>query len=257
MIYGYRRVERFPSNMWWFNWVTKNMANKEDRYLVLKTELENDTDSKSFKEFSINKNIARPEMTNFLKRYKNEYPLEYLWTKDWIEYRNTLSDKLTKPELDKRLDYSKLMKEFKENLNEKIETKISEKLDVLINKMEDDIITGKTMLIQSAVLGIAWYFAQMKDRVENGKAVSINEVKTLYEIMKIELNEPIWITENRTKSVSIKIDMPISQDDIHKILKNNIRQDLNINVEDMPAQIREKVDKILPIVEKPYGKPAS
>ena len=134
-----------------------------------------------------------------------------------------------------------LMTMYKQEVQEQIKGNVATKVKAMLDSMENDLVTSRAVTLQACMLAITGYFASIQKRVKEGKEIYTKEFKSAYEIYKTEMGEPIKIKETRTKNMQVTLQVPISSEDVSKILGSQMRQDLSIEVaEEFKSKLEEK-----------------
>ncbi|MCP3681101.1 MAG: hypothetical protein GY861_00285 [bacterium] len=117
----------------------------------------------------------------------------------------------------------------------------NEKVKMLLDSMEDDLVATRAVTLQACMLAITGYFQSIQKRVKEGKEIYTKEFKTAYEIYKTEMGEPVAIKESRVKNLQVTLSVPVEKDEVEKILGNSPNQDLKIEVaEEFKDKVEEK-----------------
>lgn len=151
------------------------------------------------------------------------------------------------------IDVNWMIKELKNAIEEKVRDSAWVKIQAILDSMETDIMTTKTMLIQSAIVGISAYFTSIKQRAVAWEKISSAELKQLYDILKVELWESTQIKETRVKTSNVTIQIPIDPAEIQKIIEKDNRMDIAINYDDIPEINKKKLWNILPTFNTQNG----
>jgi hypothetical protein len=128
---------------------------------------------------------------------------------------------------------------YKQEVAEQIKGNVATKVKAMLDSMENDLVTSRAVTLQACMLAITGYFASIQKRVKEGKEIYTKEFKAAYEIYKTEMGEPVKIKETRHKTMQVTLQVPISKEDVNKILGNQVRQDLSIEVAE---EFKEKLE---------------
>lgn len=212
---------------------------------------------RSRNQFQKARTIKNAEMAWFKLRLEENKPevLEVLADK-FKRYQAKKSTDLAETQshsIIERIDTEWLLKDFKKKLEEQIDLAVWDKVKYILSLMENDIVTTKTLLIQASMAGIIWYYNTITERVKNGEKINTIEFKQLYDILKIELGEATTIKETRQTSASVKIVIGVSDEEKKKILEQDNRQDISINLDDVTEIFKKKVQANLPIIDTQNG----
>jgi len=77
--------------------------------------------------------------------------------------------------------------------------------------------------------------------VSNGEVIHTKEFKYAYDIYKTEMGEPVRIKETRMKNLQVTLNVPVSKEEVQKILANQPNHDLQIEIADeFKPQLEDK-----------------
>lgn len=213
---------------------------------------------KSRSQFSFRTKIKDSQLANYKQRLKSTKPDMYKITQDRFQrYQGSKKLELAEQKsmsIVDNLDTDWLIKQFKKQIEEKVNTMVWEKVQWLLESMENDIVTAKALLIQSTMAGIIWYYNSITERVKSGERITTQEVRTLYDMFKVELWESTQIKETRSKSVGVKIVVWLEESEMKQILNDNKRQDLSISMKDVADAFKHKLQWNLPVTNINNGK---
>ena len=170
-----------------------------------------------------------------------EKTMQYAKTNDLIKKTMPTMSELMEKELDPKM----MMEMYKAELAKQMEWNIGTKVKTMLDAMESDLLTARAVTLQACMLAITGYFASIQKKVQDGKEIYAKEFKIAYEIYKTEMWEPIKIKETRMKNMQVTLQVPISWDDIQKILSDTVRQDMSVEVADeFKHQLENKFNPI-------------
>lgn len=132
-----------------------------------------------------------------------------------------------------KLDSEDILRVYKQEVVDQIKGSSGERIKAMLDAMEQDIMTTRTITMQACMLAITGYLLSLKKRIDAGEQVSEKEFKTAYEIFKTEIGEPTKIKEMRSKNMQVTLNVPLSKEDVSKVFSENRQQDLSIEVADI------------------------
>lgn len=173
----------------------------------------------------------------YIPRLKKEHPGSFENTEQLMTHaRNMAMVKKRLPTMDELLQWEisaeKVKEIFKQEISTQIKGNMASKVKTLLDSMENDLLVSRQLTLQACMMAITWYRESLQKRIKAGDAITDKEFKVAYDIYKTEMWEPISVKETRHKTMQVTLNVPISKEDVTKILGNKVTQDLSIEVAD-------------------------
>ena len=89
--------------------------------------------------------------------------------------------------MDKELNPAMMMEFYKQEVAKQIQGNVGTKVKAMLDAMEADLLTARSITLQACMLAITGYFASIQKKVKDGKEIYTKEFKAAYEIYKTEM----------------------------------------------------------------------